>query len=72
MKKYKDIQELYEAVSLGLIDEAKLEIVIDKDYITFFLGEYKEGKDNELYVGEGGKINEIDLYKILFPKAVVW
>lgn len=69
MKKYKTIKELYEAVKKGDIDEAKMEIILDNDCTSFYIG---PSNDNEIQVEEANGYYDIEkLYPLLFPKAKV-
>ena len=76
MKRYRTIKEFYEAVKSGEIDESKLEIILDNDRTSFYIGpsEDEEGNDldNEIEVAEANGYADIEkLYPLLFQKAKV-
>jgi len=76
MKGYKTIKEFYEAVKSGEIDESKLEIILDNDRTSFYIGpsEDEEGNDldNKIEVAEANGYADIEkLYPLLFQKAKV-
>lgn len=77
--KFNTIEELYEKVKSGEIDESKLVIILDNDNTSFHLngntepdpeGYHEFSKD--IKVSEAnGCLDVKPLYKLLFPKAVV-
>ena len=76
MKGYKTIKEFYEAVKAGEIDESKLEIILDNDCTSFYIGPSEDERgnelDNEIEVAEANGYYDIEkLYPLLFPKAKV-
>lgn len=74
MKKIKSIEDLYNKVKSGKIDESKLIIRIDNDTTQFYSikGEDEDGYDIiEEYFDGNGYGDVYDLYPILFPKADV-
>jgi len=77
MKGYETIKELYEAVKSGEVDESKLEIVLDNDQTSFYVGPGEDDNgneiDNEIRVAEANGYRDIEsLYPLLFPKAKVY
>jgi hypothetical protein len=74
--KFNTIKDLYDAVKAGKVDESTLEIILDNDCTSFFIGpsEDDEGNDldNEILVKEANGYYDIEkLYPLLFPKAAV-
>ncbi len=74
--KYQTIKEFYEAVKAGKIDETKLDIVLDNDCTSFYVGPAhdEDGLElgNEIEVAEANGYYDIEkLYPLLFPKATV-
>ena len=74
MAKYKTIQEVVEAVKAGKEDEGKFVIIQDNDCSNIYVGpcEDEDGNilDNCIFRGSGYADTD-DLWKVIFPKAVV-
>ena len=69
---YKTIKDFYEAVKSGVIDESKLEIVLDNDCTYFYCGPPSHDANDKIRVLEAnGYYDIIKLYPLLFPKAKV-
>lgn len=67
--KYKTINELYEGVNGGAVDESKLEIILDNDNTGFYI---KSDDEHDVLICEGnGDYDVEELYRLLFPKAMV-
>lgn len=66
--KYESIEELYKAVKNGDMDESKLEIIIDNDYTGFY---NQDDESGDMICEGNGEYDLKQLYKLLFPKAMV-
>ena len=72
MREYNTIKEFYNAVKAGIIDESKLEIVLDNDCTSFYTGPTSDDTTDEIRVIEANGCYDVEkLYPLLFPKAQV-
>lgn len=69
--KYKTIKDVYEACKNDDVDESKLEIIVDSDYTGFCLSSDVDGEDDDMICRGNGEDDVTELYRLLFPKAVV-
>lgn len=66
--KFKTISDLHKAVKSGLVDESKLQIVLDNDSTGFYISNGKS--DTKITVQNANGYNDIlELYTLLFPNA---
>jgi len=68
--KYKTIKDLYEAVEAGVIDESKLNIILDNDNTEFYIRSDDDKFAAEICEGNG-EYDVEELYRLLFPNAIV-
>lgn len=66
--KYKTIEEVHVACKNGDVDESKLEIILDNDVTHFSI--MLDEEDTTICKGNGD-YDVIELYGLLFPKAMV-
>jgi hypothetical protein len=69
---FKTIAAFYEAVKTGIVDESKLDIILDNDHTDFYVEKGPRGMYVKINVQGTDGYNDIDkLYSLLFPKARV-
>ena len=71
MKAYKTIEDLYNAVRNGEVEESNLRIILDNDNISFYDESLPED-EQDIAVKEANGYGDIEpLYRLVFPKANV-